>query len=102
MYSSDTFGRIFWIDEDLEFNDILKENPLWLFQERAVEAWKKNKQIWLLEMATGTGKTYTAIHALIQTQRENDSLLTILVCHSKDLCKQWAKEFKKFGLEAER
>ena len=87
-------------EDDLELNDILKNNPLWVFQQKAIDSWEKNNRIGLLEMATGTGKTFTAIHGLIRLQRDCESLLTLIVCHSKDLCRQWEKELKKFNINA--
>jgi superfamily II DNA or RNA helicase len=91
--------------KEIKEEDIKKEKSLtnkfdlWEYQKNAVEAWHKNNNVGLLEMATGTGKTFTAIHGLMDLQKKHEQLLTIIICHSKDLVRQWEKELKKFDLE---
>lgn len=69
---------------------------LFPIQEEAVEKWLAcDKQI-LLEMATGTGKTRTAIgcmQSLLQT--ENKPVLVIISCPQNTLSVQWKKDIEK-------
>jgi len=71
--------------------------PVRDYQEEAISNFIANKK-YLFEMATGTGKTYTAIIAckrLIKKER----LLVLVLVPMIDLQEQWANEFKKEGVE---
>ncbi len=56
----------------------------------------------MLEMATGTGKTITALAALDQLGRQlrarDGSLVTVIVVPLLDLVEQWAEELIRFGV----
>jgi len=63
------------------------------FQEQAISAWKSAGSIGILSMATGTGKTFTAlfaIHDLIQEGR-----LILILAPSKILLSQWYEDVRK-------
>ncbi len=80
--------------------DIIKEHyasqydtfPLWPHQENAIAAWEANDRIGLLSMATGSGKTRTALEAAERCP--GIRLLTIAVPR-KALVTQWQQELKK-------
>ena len=57
----------------------------------AVSRWEKNGKSGILEMATGTGKTYTAVLILKKLLSEED-VLTVIVCPYIHLVEQWKKE----------
>ena len=57
----------------------------------AVSRWEKNGKTGILEMATGTGKTYTAILILKKILSEED-VLTVIACPYTHLINQWKKE----------
>lgn len=59
----------------------------------AMSAWENNGKSGILEMATGTGKTYTAILILKKILEEED-VLTVVVCPYTHLIDQWKKELK--------
>jgi superfamily II DNA or RNA helicase len=50
-------------------------------------------------MATGTGKTYTALSAIGELMKEGQPLLVIISCPYIHLAEQWQEEAKKFGLD---
>ena len=70
------------------------------YQLKAVESWAKNKFVGIFDMATGTGKTYTAlagITKLFKVTKKN--LAVIIVCPYKNLVEQWAENIEKFGIK---
>ena len=58
-----------------------ENNKLSLFphQEKAVAAWISNKYSLLMEMATGTGKTRTAIGCVVEKLKDKEPLLVIIL-----------------------
>jgi superfamily II DNA or RNA helicase len=70
-----------------------KHITLWDHQKEAISAWEDNGRIGLLSMATGSGKTLTAIAAAQQSP--NLSLLIIAVPRN-NLVDQWNEEIQKF------
>lgn len=82
----------------------VKENKLSLFphQQRAVDAWIANNHSLLMEMATGTGKTRTAIGCLMEKLKDGEPLLTIVATPQNTLSRQWREDFKKLGIELDQ
>lgn len=82
----------------------ISDNKLSLFphQERAVEAWKTNGYSLLMEMATGTGKTRTAIGCLLDKLNDGETLLTIVATPQNTLSRQWREDFKKLNITLDR
>ncbi len=75
--------------------------PITLFdyQEEAISAWVKNGYRGFYVMATGTGKTWTAIYSAKRLVEENKSLIVIAAPY-KHLVKQWAEDVKKVFVDA--
>jgi superfamily II DNA or RNA helicase len=69
----------------------IKEQKIVLrnYQKEAIDAWLNNSAKGLFEMATGTGKTYTAIGALDLILKRERKLLTIISCPFLHLISQW-------------
>lgn len=67
------------------------------YQEEASDAWFGNKCHGILEMATGTGKTITALSAVTQLFESQNRLLLVISCPYKHLVEQWASEAENFG-----
>lgn len=64
------------------------------YQEKAIQAWKDNNYRGFFVMATGTGKTWTAIYATKEITQNEDILLVICAPY-KHLIKQWAEDVEK-------
>ena len=78
-----------------------KNNKISLFyyQEEALEKWKNNCYRLLFEMATGTGKTRTAIAGIAKIKSTVNRTLTIISTPQNTLSAQWKKELDKYALD---
>lgn len=77
-----------------------EDNKLELFehQKRAVNKWKNNGKKLLFEMATGTGKTRTAIGCILEHMKEDSKTVYIVSTPQNTLCRQWQDDIKKLGI----
>ena len=66
------------------------------YQIEAIDSWFNNDCRGIFEMATGTGKTFTAISCFKQLLDIEDRLLTVIACPLSHLIDQWINEIKKF------
>lgn len=64
------------------------------YQENAISAWVNNKYHGFFVMATGTGKTWTAIFAAKKLVEENQAMIVICAPY-KHLVKQWSDDVEK-------
>lgn len=69
------------------------------YQERAIANWFANNGRGTLKMATGSGKTITALAIAVELYQKIGLQVLLIVCPYKNLVIQWAKECQKFGLE---
>jgi superfamily II DNA or RNA helicase len=70
------------------------------YQQAAVDAWFDNGRQGIFEMATGTGKTYTAIGALSKLlTEENESTLVVIAVPYTHLADQWTESLAEWGYE---
>lgn len=72
--------------------------PLFGYQEEAVKRWIDNDYRLLFEMATGTGKTRTAIACIAHLLNSNKKLVIVVSCPQSTLSRQWGKEFSNLGI----
>jgi superfamily II DNA or RNA helicase len=63
------------------------------YQLDALKAWEDNDRVGILEMATGTGKTFTA-NLCIESANNLGSLLTIVVAPYQHIADQWTRELE--------
>lgn len=66
-------------------------------QVNALETWVKNSRRGILEHATGSGKTFTAMCAIHDAFKRNEVVLVLVP--SRDLLKQWDRELRDTLLE---
>lgn len=72
------------------------------YQKEAVQSWKLNGRHGILEMATGTGKTYTAIGAMDQVVAEQEHpLVVVIAVPNTHLALQWEDDLADWGYEDE-
>lgn len=65
------------------------------FQKTAVKKWTSNNYKGILEMATGTGKTYTAFGCLNMVYKRNKKVIVVISPPQLHLIKQWENELFK-------
>lgn len=69
------------------------------YQSRAIKNWKKQGYRGIFDMATGTGKTLTALAGVEQLFRDNKKRLgIIIVCPYQHLVEQWVEDIENFGI----
>nr|WP_319375812.1 DEAD/DEAH box helicase family protein [uncultured Methanoregula sp.] len=69
------------------------------YQYEAIEAWFANQCQGIFEMATGTGKTYTAIGALQELLKREKKLITVVCAPFLHLTTQWEQNIRQMGVE---
>ena len=76
--------------------DNIREFTLYPHQREAVYEWCENGYRGMLNMATGTGKTKTAVACIdeILKLHENEPCLVVIACPTMHLIDQWDCEFK--------
>lgn len=65
---------------------------LFFYQEKALNKWIENNYSLLFEMATGTGKTRTAIACISHLLQKQKRICAIVSCPQSTLARQWGKE----------
>ncbi|MFA3905755.1 DEAD/DEAH box helicase family protein [Fusobacterium nucleatum] len=77
-----------------------KEYKLRNYQEEAIKNWINNNYRGIFDMATGTGKTLTALGAIAKlSEKLQDKLGVIIVCPFQHLVEQWVEDIKKFNMK---
>ena len=74
----------------------LQDIKLREYQNEAITNWFNNNCKGIFEMATGTGKTFTALSCFERLLDEKKELLTIIACPQSHLIDQWNKSLKNF------
>lgn len=69
-------------------------------QKEALEEWKKNAFNGILEHATGSGKTITAIWAALKIYESKGRLFLIAAAPYQALASQWVEELRRFNFRA--
>jgi DNA phosphorothioation system restriction enzyme len=80
---------VFAIPPDVELRD---------YQKDAIRAWLKRDGRGILAMATGAGKTLTALYLACKVAEKNSPLVIVVVCPFLNLANQWIREMARFGL----
>ena len=69
------------------------------YQESAINEWQKNNYTGIFDMATGTGKTLTALASIEHLYRHNNERLGIIIaCPYQHLVEQWTEDIVRFGI----
>lgn len=70
------------------------------YQIEAINSWAKQGYRGIFDMATGTGKTYTALAALATLYKAtNQKLAVFIVCPYQHLVEQWKDDIVAFGMK---
>ena len=69
------------------------------YQKEAYENWVANDYKGIFAMATGTGKTITALNCLLNEYKKTGLYQAIILVPTNDLQRQWIKEVGKFNIK---
>lgn len=70
------------------------------YQTEAIEEWARQNYVGIFDMATGTGKTYTALAAIAKLYKDmNQNLAVIIICPYQHLVEQWKEDILAFGMK---
>lgn len=69
------------------------------YQQQAVNSWFANQGRGTLKMATGSGKTITALAIATQLYQKIGLQVLLIVCPYRHLVVQWQRECQKFNLQ---
>ena len=99
---NETSGE-YWIPpRDVKPGTIPADVQLRDYQRNAIRAWLQHNGRGILAMATGSGKTLTALYLAckVAEKESNRPLVLIVVCPYLNLAKQWGREMTRFGIAA--
>lgn len=69
------------------------------YQMDAIEEWARRNYVGIFDMATGTGKTYTALAAIARLFADmNQNLAVLIICPYQHLVEQWKEDIVAFGM----
>ncbi len=85
------------IEDDLSY--VPQEITLREYQKAFINEWFMNDGRGTLKMATGGGKTITALAIAVKLIQKIKLHALIIICPYRHLVTQWSKECEKFGLE---
>lgn len=68
------------------------------YQKAGMQKWLDAKGRGILAMATGSGKTLTALYLAYKVAERVKPLVIIVVCPFINLANQWTREMRRFGL----
>lgn len=70
------------------------------YQLDAIEEWANQNYVGIFDMATGTGKTYTALAAVSRLFADmHQKLAVIIICPYQHLVEQWKEDIVAFGMK---
>ena len=69
------------------------------YQQQAVVNWFEHQGRGTLKMATGSGKTITALAIAAQLYQQIGLQVLIIICPFRHLVNQWGRECEKFNLQ---
>lgn len=90
-----------------EYKNYLKQKikidtlKLFFYQKAGVKKWRENGYSLLFQMATGTGKTRTALGCMAELMLLTEQLIVIVACPQGTLSLQWKEEIEKSSLDFE-
>ena len=69
------------------------------YQIEAIDNWEQNEFRGIFDMATGTGKTFTGLGAVVRLcEKLNGRLAVFIVAPFQHLVEQWVEDIERFGI----
>lgn len=88
------------IMEEKRHNEITPNMPnnfLRDYQNKAIDKWEKAKYNGVFDMATGTGKTLTALGACVRLFNNVEHLAIVIICPYTHLVEQWVEDLENYS-----
>lgn len=77
-----------------------EEVQLFEYQKQAIDKWEKMRFQGIFDMATGAGKTFTALGALARlSEKLKDRVGVFILCPYQHLVEQWVEDIKRFNVK---
>ena len=87
------------IEHEYSFFKIPTTVEFYDYQKEAIKAWIKRGCCGIYDMATGSGKTYTALGSITKlSQILNEQLAVVIVAPYQHLVEQWVEDINKFNV----
>mgnify|MGYP003307170466 CR=1 FL=1 len=86
------------INKYSKYNIGKEKLELFYYQKNAVKKWNENNRQLLFEMATGTGKTRTAIGCIKNVLEDTKKVLIVISTPQPELSSQWKKDIDKLDI----
>lgn len=92
------------IQEEDDSQDVFFKIPttidLYDYQREAIKNWKNNNFCGIFDMATGAGKTFTALGALSSLSKNlNNNIAVVIVAPYQHLVEQWVEDIIQFNVK---
>lgn len=104
-YKMEETGSLFVeIQKEDDSQDVFFKIPttidLYDYQIEAIENWKNNNYCGIFDMATGAGKTFTALGALSSLSKNlNNNIAVVIVAPYQHLVEQWVEDIIQFNVK---
>lgn len=104
-YKMEETGSMFVeIQKEDDSQDVFFKIPttidLYDYQREAIENWKNNNYCGIFDMATGAGKTFTALGALSSLSKNlNNNIAVVIVAPYQHLVEQWVEDIIQFNVK---
>ena len=70
------------------------------YQTEAIDEWERKGFCGIFDMATGTGKTYTGLGAVVRLcNKVSNRLAVFIVCPFQHLVEQWVEDIRQFNIK---
>ena len=87
------------IDKDYSFFRVPANVDFHEYQKDAISNWISKSCFGILDMATGTGKTYTALGCLSKlSETLQENLAVVIIVPYQHLVEQWVEDIKRFNV----
>lgn len=98
--SSQTLQKTYFYEQAIQIGPRVPASiELREYQKDAIATWADAGYRGIFDMATGTGKTYTALGAISRlSEHLDDKLAVIIVCPFQHLVEQWVDDISKFNM----
>ena len=79
---------------------VLKNGGLRKYQKEAIKNWVDNNYVGIYDMATGTGKTFTALGSIVEIYNNLKTKLAVVICCPQiHLVDQWVEDILAFNIK---